>query len=305
MSLLTQNHQTKCGFTTILGPTNAGKSTLLNRLVGQKLAIVTHKVQTTRTRLRGVALYGKDTQIIYIDTPGIFKAKHRLERAMIQEAWDGASDADQIIFLIDSRAGITEAINRAIGELEGKNNNCILALNKVDLVEKGKLLALTQDMNALFPFSKTMMISAQTGQGVDDLEKEIASRMPKGPFLYPEDQMSDTPMRIIAAEVTREKIFLRLHQEIPYSATVETEKWEQSKKGIRIEQTIYVTRDSHKKIVLGKNGATIKKIGETARLELSEMLGEKVHLFLFVKVRENWQNDNERYKMMGIQNPAK
>jgi len=294
--------KTRAGFVAIIGPTNAGKSTLLNRLIGQKISIVTHKVQTTRAMIRGIAVYDK-TQIVFVDTPGIFRARHLLEKAMIQNAWEGAEEADQILLVMDARRGKDEAIDRILEGLEGKAKNVTLALNKVDTVKKPDLLKLAEEMNQAFPFADTVMISAQNGSGVMQLQRLLAKKMPKSPFLYPEDQISDSPMRQIAAELTREKIFLRLHQEIPYSTTVETEKWEDKRNGIRIEQTVYVTRENHRRIILGHKGENIRKIGQEARKELGEMMGCEIHLFLFVKVRENWQNDPERYSQMGLEIP--
>ncbi len=294
--------KTRAGFVAIIGPTNAGKSTLLNRLIGQKISIVTHKVQTTRAMIRGIAVYDK-TQIVFVDTPGIFRARHLLEKAMIQNAWEGAEEADQVLLVMDARRGKDEAIERILEGLEGKAKNVTLALNKVDTVKKPDLLKLAEEMNQAFPFADTVMISAQNGSGVMQLQRLLSKKMPISPFLYPEDQISDSPMRQIAAELTREKIFLRLHQEIPYSTTVETEKWEDKRNGIRIEQTVYVTRENHRRIILGHKGENIRKIGQEARKELGEMMGCEIHLFLFVKVRENWQNDPERYTQMGLEIP--
>jgi GTP-binding protein Era len=300
--------ETKCGFVAIIGAPNAGKSTLLNALVGSKVAIVTHKVQTTRSRIRGIALDG-DTQIIFVDTPGIFKPKRRLDRAMVDAAWGGAGDADLIVVMVDTERGRTPDVERVLDGLRGQGRKAILVLNKEDLVggEKGreKLLKLAADLNETGLFSDTFMISALSGSGVEDLKHHIAALMPKGAWHYPEDQIADVPLRSLAAEVTREKLFLRLHDELPYELTVETEIWEQKKDGsIRIQQVIYVQRESQRKIALGAGGQTIKTVGQLARKELEEMLGTKVHLFLFVKVRENWGEDRERYREMGLDYPT-
>ena len=299
--------ETKCGFVAIIGAPNAGKSTLLNAMVGSKVAIVTHKVQTTRSRIRGIAMEG-DTQIIFVDTPGIFKPKRRLDRAMVDAAWGGAGDADAIVVMVDTERGRTADVDRVIEGLRGQGRKAILALNKADILggEKGheKLLKLAADLNETGLFSDTFMISALTGDGVADLKRHIAALMPKGAWHYPEDQAADVPLRSLAAEVTREKLFLRLHDELPYELTVETESWERKKDGsIRIQQVIYVQRESQRKIALGAGGQTIKTVGQLARQELEEMLGTKVHLFLFVKVRENWGEDRERYREMGLDFP--
>ena len=299
--------ETKCGFVAIIGAPNAGKSTLLNAMVGSKVAIVTHKVQTTRSRIRGIAMED-DTQIIFVDTPGIFKPKRRLDRAMVDAAWGGAGDADAIVVMVDTERGRTADVDRVIEGLRGQGRKAILALNKADILggEKGheKLLKLAADLNETGLFSDTFMISALTGDGVADLKRHIAALMPKGAWHYPEDQAADVPLRSLAAEVTREKLFLRLHDELPYELTVETESWERKKDGsIRIQQVIYVQRESQRKIALGAGGQTIKTVGQLARQELEEMLGTKVHLFLFVKVRENWGEDRERYREMGLDFP--
>lgn len=299
--------QTKSGFAAIIGAPNAGKSTLLNSLVGSKIAIVTHKVQTTRSRIRGIAIEG-DTQIVFVDTPGIFKPKRRLDRAMVDAAWGGAGDADLIVAVVDAQRGRDSDVERVLEGLKGQRQKSILVLNKVDMQggEKGreKLLKLAADLNETGLFSDTFMISAMTGDGVDDLKRHIAGVMPPGPWHYPEDQLADVPMRSLAAEVTREKLFLRLHDELPYELTVETESYETRKDGsIRIQQIIFVQRESQRKIALGEGGQTIKTVGQLAREELQEMLGTKVHLFLFVKVRENWGDDRERYREMGLDFP--
>ena len=293
----------RCGFVAIIGAPNAGKSTLLNQLVGSKVAIVTHKVQTTRARIRGIAMEGQ-TQIVFVDTPGIFKPKRRLDRAMVEAAWGGAGDADLIILMVDMESGREEDLTRIVDGLKSQGRKAILVLNKVDACPREKLLKTAAALNETGIFTETFMISALKGDGVADLKKYIAGLMPPGPWHYPEDQAADVPLRSLAAEVTREKLFLRLHDELPYSLTVETESWEQKKDGsIRIQQVIFVERDSQKKIALGKGGQTIKTVGQLAREELEEMLGCRVHLFLFVKVRENWSNDPERYREIGLEFP--
>lgn len=295
----------RCGFVAIIGAPNAGKSTLLNQLVGSKVAIVTHKVQTTRARIRGIAMEG-NTQIVFVDTPGIFKPKRRLDRAMVEAAWGGAGDADLIILMVDMESGRDEDLTRIVDGLKSQGRKAILVLNKVDACPREKLLKTAAALNETGIFTETFMISALKGDGVADLKKYIAGLMPPGPWHYPEDQAADVPLRSLAAEVTREKLFLRLHDELPYSLTVETESWEQKKDGsIRIQQVIFVERDSQKKIALGKGGQTIKTVGQLAREELEEMLGARVHLFLFVKVRENWSDDRERYREMGLDFPEK
>jgi GTP-binding protein Era len=296
--------QTRCGFVAIIGAPNAGKSTLLNQLVGSKVAIVTHKVQTTRSRIRGIAMEG-DTQIVFVDTPGIFKPKRRLDKAMVDAAWGGAGDADAIILMVDAEYEREEDLERIIEGLKSQGRKAILVLNKIDATKREKLLKLAERLNETGIFTDTFMISAMKGSGVADLRRHLAKMMPAGPWHYPEDQAADVPLRSLAAEVTREKLFLRLHDELPYSLTVETEEWEQKKDGsIRIAQVIFVERDSQKKIALGKGGQTIKTVGQLARQELEEMLETKVHLFLFVKVRENWSDDRERYREMGLDFPA-
>jgi GTPase len=294
---------TRCGFVAIIGAPNAGKSTLLNQLVGSKVAIVTHKVQTTRTRIRGIAMEG-NTQIVFVDTPGIFKPKRRLDKAMVEAAWGGAGDADVILLMVDAEHERAEDLERILEGLKGQERKAILVLNKVDAAKNEKLLKLAMRLNETGVFTDTFMISALTGDGVADLRRHLAERMPQGPWHSPEDQAADVPLRSLAAEVTREKLFLRLHDELPYSLTVETEEWENRKDGsIRISQVIFVERESQKKIALGKGGQTIKTVGQLAREELQEMLETKVHLFLFVKVRENWSDDRERYREMGLDFP--
>jgi GTP-binding protein Era len=304
--------ETRCGFVALIGAPNAGKSTLLNQLVGAKVSIVTPKVQTTRARITGIAIEGT-AQIIYVDTPGIFEPKRRLDRAMVTAAWSGVADADAAVLLLDAgRAakadGIDPDTRRIVDGLKsgGKRPKgaMLLAINKIDLVAKEMLLALTTAANAKSTFEATFMLSALTGDGVADLKAWLAARMPPGPWLYPADQMSDAPLRQLAAEVTREKLFERLHQELPYHSTVETDQWKELRGGaVRIEQTIFVERESQRKIVLGKGGATIKAIGEAARRDIAEIVENKVHLFLFVKVREGWGEDPERYRQMGIEYP--
>lgn len=292
---------TRAGFVALIGEPNAGKSTLTNRMVGAKVSIVTHKVQTTRARIRGVALEG-EAQIVFVDTPGLFTPKRRLDRAMIAAAWGGASDADIVVLLVEAHRGITDGVERILdGIANMPHARIVLAINKIDRVEAPVLLALTEKLNERHAFEKTFMISAEKGHGVKDLKEWLAGEMPEGPWLYPEDQIADLPMRMIAAEMTREKLTLRLHQELPYQMTVETENWEERKDGsARIDQVIYVARDGHKGIVLGNKGETVKAIGKAAREELEEFLGRRVHLFLQVKVRENWLEEAERYSEMGL-----
>jgi len=295
--------RTRCGFVALIGVPNAGKSTLLNALVGSKVSIVSHKVQTTRTQVRGLAIEG-DAQIVFVDTPGIFKPKRRLDRAMVTSAWGGAGDADVIALLIDARKGIDEESEAILQKLPDLRRPKILILNKIDLIERSRLLGLASDLNARLAFERTFMVSALTGDGVGDLKRALAEKMPPGPWLYPEDQLSDAPLRMLAAEITREKIYERLHEELPYQSTVETDQWQERPDGsVRIEQTIYVERESQRKIVLGKGGQTIKAISQAARKELGELIETPVHLFLYVKVRENWENDPERYREMGLEFP--
>ena len=294
---------TRCGFVALIGAPNAGKSTLLNALVGSKVTIVSRKVQTTRALIRGIAIEDK-SQLIFVDTPGIFSPRRRLDRAMVTTAWSGAHDADLVGVLIDARKGLEEESEAILDKLADVKAAKILILNKIDLVPRETLLALAKTANNKAAFEATFMISALTGDGVADLKHWLPGRMPLGPWLYPADQMSDAPLRQLAAEITREKLFERLHQELPYHSTVETEVWKELRHGdIRIEQTIYVERESQRKIVLGKGGATIKAIGEAARKEIAEIADAKVHLFLFVKVREGWGEDPERYRAMGLEFP--
>ncbi len=295
---------TRSGFVALIGAPNAGKSTLVNQLVGAKVSIVTHKVQTTRAVVRGIVTHDQ-TQIVLVDTPGIFKPRRRLDEAMVTTAWGGARDADIILVLIDAERGIRGDAEAILDRLVGVRQPKVLLLNKVDRVKPEQLLQLTAQANEKVEFERTFMISALTGSGCKDLLAFLAARLPEGPWYYPEDQISDLPMRQLAAEITREKLYLRLHQELPYSSHVETEKWEEKKDGsVRIEQVIYVERDSQKKIVLGHKGETIRAIGQAARKEIGEILEQQVHLFLFVKVRENWGNDPERYREMGLDFPG-
>lgn len=298
------NAETRCGFCAVIGAPNAGKSTLVNVLVGAKVSIVSRKVQTTRARIRGIAIAG-ETQIIFVDTPGIFEPKRGLDRAMVQGAWAGVEDADATVLLCDARLGANDEVLNIIRGLSGARRPVVLALNKVDLVDRPKLLALAETLNAIRPFAATFMISALTGSGVEDLKNDIAARMPPGPFLYPEDQIADAPLRFLTAEITREKLYERLHDELPYASTVETETWEEKADGsVRIGQIVFVERDSQKMIVLGKGGQTIKALGQAARHDIEAALGRKAHLFLFVKVRDNWSDDPERLRIMGLE-PAK
>ena len=295
--------KTRCGFIALIGAPNAGKSTLINALVGSKVTIVSRKVQTTRTLIRGIAIEG-NSQLIFVDTPGIFSPKRRLDRAMVATAWTGAHDADLVGLLIDAREGIDEEAEHILSQLKDVRQPKLLVLNKIDVVAKPDLLALAKRANDTVKFEHTFMVSALNGDGVADLKSWLAQRVPEGPFLYPPDQISDAPMRHLAAEITREKLFERLHQELPYQSTVETEVWKELRGGdIRIEQTIYVERESQRKIVLGKAGQTIKAIGESARKEIAEIAEAKVHLFLFVKVREGWGEDPERFRAMGLEFP--
>jgi GTP-binding protein Era len=294
---------TRCGFVALIGAPNAGKSTLTNALVGSKVAIVTPKVQTTRALLRGIVMTGP-AQLVLVDTPGIFAPRRRLDRAMVTTAWGGASDADIVAVLIDAKTGLDDAADAMLQKLDEVRQPKILIFNKVDLVEKEKLLMLAQAGAARGKFEAVFMISAKSGDGVGDVRNWLAEHVPAGPWHYPEDEVSDAPVRQLAAEITREKLYLKLHQELPYQSTVETETWTERKDGsVRIEQTIYVERESQRKIVLGKAGQTIKAIGEASRRELAEILEKPVHLFLFVKVRENWGDDPERYRQMGLEFP--
>ena len=294
---------TRCGFVALIGAPNAGKSTWLNALVGSKVTIVSHKVQTTRALIRGISVEGQ-SQIIFVDTPGIFAPKRRLDRAMVTTAWSGAHEADLTAVLIDARKGLDEDIEPILDRLKDVKGPKILILNKIDVVPRDSLLGLAKAANEKAKFETTFMISALKSDGVVDLKQWLAERMPKGPWLYPEDQIADAPMRQLAAEITREKLFERLHQELPYHSTVETEQWKELRGGdVRIEQTIYVERESQRKIVIGKGGQTLRAIGEAARKDIAEIADAKVHLFLFVKVREGWGDDPERYRAMGLEFP--
>ena len=292
--------QTRCGYVALIGAPNSGKSTLLNRLVGRKLAIVTPKAQTTRTRLLGIAIEGA-TQIIYVDTPGIFAPRRRLDRAMVAAAWSGAEDADEALLLVDACRGIDEDTRRILDRLAERGRRSILVLNKIDRVRRDSLLGLADRLSREGRFDPIFMISALTGDGVEDVKRHLAASLPPGPWLFPEDQLSDAPERLIAAEVTREQVFLQLHDELPYASTVETEEWQDRPDGsVRIEQVIYVQRPGQRAIVLGEAGQRIKAIGARARAELEPMLERRVHLFLFVKVRENWVEDRERFDALGL-----
>lgn len=296
-----ENGKQRCGFVALIGAPNSGKSTLLNRVVGAKVSIVSPKVQTTRRRVLGVAMRGT-AQIVFVDTPGIFQPKRRLDRAMVAAAWGGTEDADRIVLLVDAtRKGIDQDTRSIIDGLKRANRKAICAINKVDAVKRDKLLGLTAELNTLFSFEHIFMISAETGDGVEDLVNELVKELPEGPHHFPEDQLTDLPQRLLAAEVTREHLFRQLHDEIPYSLTVETEGWEEFKDGsAKINQVIYVQRDGQKAIVVGQGGRRIKAVREAAQAELEEMLDRKLHLFLFVKVRENWVDDPERYREMGL-----
>jgi GTPase len=294
---------TRAGFAALIGAPNAGKSTLLNALVGAKISIVSRKVQTTRTQVRGIAIRG-ESQIVFVDTPGIFQPKRRLDRAMVDSAWGGAADADLVALLVDVRKWDAPETDAILDRLRNAKQPKALILNKVDTIEKPRLVEITAALNAKLAFDATFMIAALTGYGCSELMDWLAARMPEGPWLYPEDQISDAPLRFLAAEITREKLFERLHDELPYKSTVETEAWETLKDGsVKITQTIYVERDGQKKIVLGEKGSTIKSIGTAARKDIAEAAETKVHLFLFVKVREDWESDPERYREMGLEFP--
>jgi GTP-binding protein Era len=297
------NAPTRCGFVALIGAPNVGKSTLVNALVGSKVTIVSPKVQTTRTLVRGIAMEGR-AQLVFIDTPGIFAPRRRLDRAMVTSAWSGAHDADIVALLIDAKSGIDEEADAILGRLGDVGSRKLLILNKVDLVQKPKLLALAQEANGRAPFAATFMVSALTGDGIGEVKAWLAAQAPEGPWHYPEDQISDAPLRSLASEITREKLFNRLHQELPYRSTVETDSWKELRDGsVRIEQTIFVERESQRKIVLGKSGQSIKAIGAEARGEIAKIIDQPVHLFLFVKVREDWGDDPERFREMGLEFP--
>lgn len=294
---------TRAGFVALIGEPNAGKSTLTNRMVGAKISIVTHKVQTTRTRIRGVAMEG-DAQIVFVDTPGLFRPRRRLDRAMVAAAWGGAADADIVVLLVEAHRGLTDGTKAIIATLKERitrKQTVALAINKIDRVKAETLLALSSELNEAYPFARTFMISAERGYGVDDLRAWLAENVPEGPWLYPDDQIADLPLRMIAAEMTREKLTLRLHEELPYQLTVETEMWTEREDGsVRIDQIIYVAREGHKGIILGHKGETIKSISQAARAEIAAFIERPVHLFLQVKVRENWLEEAERYSEMGL-----
>ncbi len=292
----------KAGFVALIGEPNAGKSTLLNTMVGSKVSIVTHKVQTTRARIRGIAMEG-DSQIVFVDTPGLFRPRRRLDRAMVAAAWSGAADADVVVLMIEAHRGLTDGVRTILDALRERVGGApvALAINKIDRVKAEHLLGLADIMNDAFPFARTFMISAEKGHGVGGLREWLAAEIPEGPWLYPEDQVADLPLRMISAEVTREKLTLRLHQELPYQLTVETEAWDERPDGsVRIDQIIYVAREGHKGIVLGKKGETIKEVGRRAREDLEEFLDRRVHLFTRVQVRTNWLDEKERFSRMGL-----
>jgi GTPase len=291
---------TKCGFAAIIGAPNAGKSTLVNKLVGSKVSIVSHKVQTTRARIRAIYMH-EESQVVLVDTPGIFKPRRKLDEAMVESAWAGAGEADAVVLIVDARRGLEDEVLKIIDGFKASNTKAMLVLNKIDLIDIEKLMPLAEQCSAAFPFTDTFMVSAISGSGVAKLGAKLAEMMPIGPWLYPEDQTADVHLRFIASEITREKIYERLHDELPYSSTVETEAWEEKKDGsVKITQAIFVERDSQKAIVLGKGGAQIKVLGQLARKEMEESFERRVHLFLFVKVRENWAVDPERLRMMGL-----
>ena len=294
--------ETRCGFAAIIGAPNAGKSTLVNKLVGAKISIVSHKVQTTRARIRAIYMNGM-SQVVLVDTPGIFKPRRKLDEAMVGNAWGGATEADAVVLIVDARRGADEEVHAIIETFKAQRLKAILVINKIDLLLAEKLLAISQELNELYSFTETFMVSALTGSGVEKLGERLAALMPLGPWLYPEDQTADIHLRFIASEITREKIYERLHEELPYSSTVETEAWEEhpTNGSVKISQTIFVERDGQKAIVLGKGGAQIKLLGQLARAEMEESFARKVHLFLFVKVRENWAQDPERLRMMGLE----
>lgn len=294
------NNVQKCGFVAIIGSPNAGKSTLLNRMVGAKVAIVTHKVQTTRTRVTGIGLH-ENTQLVFIDTPGIFAPKRRLDRAMVSAAWKGSEDAEQTVLMVDAKKGVDDNVERILTGLSDANRKAILVINKIDTVKRESLLALVQKLNEAGQFEETFLISALNGDGVEDLKSHLADLAPEGPWMYPEDQISDVTMRLLAAEITREKVYLRLHEELPYATTVETEAWDERPDGsVRIEQVIHVERESQKGIVIGKGGKMLKLLGQMAREDMQENFDRKVHLFLHVRVTEKWADDKTMYEDMGL-----
>lgn len=295
-----ENLETRCGFVALIGAPNAGKSTITNNFVGSKVSIVSPKVQTTRTLVKGIGIF-ENTQIVFIDTPGIFKPKRRLDRAMVASAWNGVGDADITVLVIDAKRGFDDESQSIVAKLNKSQKEAVLVLNKVDLIQKEKLLELSLKINNAGKFKETFMVSALTGQHIEDLYKYLAANLPTSPWYYPEDQISDMPLKLLTAEIVREKLFMFLHQELPYALTVEPELWEHREDGsIRVELTIYVERDSQKVIVLGKAGSMIKRIGQAARKEIEELLEERIHLFLFVKVRENWGDDPARYSSWNL-----
>ena len=292
--------KTRCGFVALIGAPNAGKSTITNNFVGSKVSIVSPKAQTTRTTIKGIGIYG-DTQIIFLDTPGIFVPKRRLDRAMVASAWHGFGDADINVLVVDAKRGMNEETSAIIDELIKREAHAVLAFNKIDLMDEEELLRLKEEFENLFNFDAVFMFSAQSGDHITDFYEYLAENLPESPWYYPEEQMSDMPLRLLAAEIVREKLFLNLRQELPYVLTVEPELWERRDDGsIRAEMTIYVTREGHKSIILGRNGSMIKKIGQSAREELEELLEERIHLFLYVKVRENWEEDPSHYSDWGL-----
>jgi len=294
---------TRAGFVALIGEPNAGKSTLTNRLVGAKVSIVTHKVQTTRARIRGIAMHGA-AQIVLVDTPGLFRPRRKLDRAMVAAAWGGATDADIVVLLIEAHRGLTDGVQAILSRMADelpRGRPVALAINKIDRVKAEVLLALAEAANAAFPFARTFMISAERGHGVEDLKRWLAESLPESPWLYPEDQIADLPLRLIAAETTREKLTLRLHEELPYQLTVETEGWQEREDGsVRIDQIVYVAREGHRGIVLGKGGETVKAVGQQARAEIAAFLERPVHLFIQVKLREKWLDEPERFRAMGL-----
>ena len=295
-----QEEVSRCGFVALIGAPNAGKSTITNNFVGSKVSIVSPKIQTTRTIVKGIGIF-ENSQIIFLDTPGIFKPKRRLDRAMVASAWDGTRDADIVVMVVDAKKGFDDEAKAIVKSLQNKKAKVILAINKIDLVKKEALLALSAELNKVYPFAETFFISAETGKNLDEFYKYLADNLPESPWYYPEEQMSDMPLKLLAAEIVREKLFLYLQHEVPYALTVEPELWERRDDGsVRAEMTIYVERDSQKVIVLGKGGAMIKKIGQAARKEIEDLFEARVHLFLFVKVRENWQEDAGRYAVWGL-----
>ena len=295
-----KNETTRAGFVSLIGAPNAGKSTITNHFVGSKVSIVSNKAQTTRTIVKGIGIVDA-TQIIFLDTPGIFEPKRRLDRAMVQRAWEGVKDADIVVLVVDAKRGFDDETKAIVQKLKSDNIKALLLLNKADLAPQNKLQALEDEIRGVYAFEKTITVSALTGEGMDDFYHYLARSLPVGPWFYPEDEMSDMPLKLLASEVVREKIFWYLHDELPYAITVEPELWERREDGsVRAEITIYVERDNQKIIVLGKGGQMIKKIGQAARLELEELLEDRIHLFLFVKVRENWGNDPSRYSLWDL-----